>query len=326
MLQMLALLKGYDLDKLDPAGPDYLHTWIEAAKLAYADREAFYGDPDIRQRADGDAALGRLQRRPPQADRSGPRLARAAPRHGSRPRRRVRVRDGAGKSVAGVGEPTTSGVHTGHGADDLSVDRRGLTRGDTCHIDIIDRHGNMFTATPSGGWLQSSPVIPALGFPLGSRMQMFYLEDGHPSALAPGKRPRSTLSVGMAARDGKPYIVLGHARRRPAGPVERAAVPAPRASRHEPAGGDRRAVLAHRALPQLVLAARRPPRRGRASRAACRRRRSRNCAAAATSSRSAATGAKAACRPSRRTAAASRPPPTHAACRGMRSGGRRGQA
>ena len=67
----------------------------------------------------------------------------------------------------------------------------------------------MFTATPSGGWLTSSPVIPALGFPLGTRGQMFWLEEGLPGSLAPGKRPRSTLSVGMAFRDGKPYLSWG---------------------------------------------------------------------------------------------------------------------
>jgi gamma-glutamyltranspeptidase/glutathione hydrolase len=81
--------------------------------------------------------------------------------------------------------------------------------GDTVHIDVIDRAGNMFTATPSGGWLQSSPVIEELGWPLGSRGQMFWLEEGLPGSLAPGKRPRSTLSVGMALRDGKPYMSWG---------------------------------------------------------------------------------------------------------------------
>ncbi len=67
----------------------------------------------------------------------------------------------------------------------------------------------MFTATPSGGWLQSSPVIPALGWPLGTRGQMFWLEEGLPGSLAPGKRPRSTLSIGMALRDGLPYMSWG---------------------------------------------------------------------------------------------------------------------
>ncbi len=67
----------------------------------------------------------------------------------------------------------------------------------------------MISATPSGGWLQSSPVIPELGFCLGSRAQMFWLEENHPAALAPGKRPRTTLSPTMALRDGEPYLAWG---------------------------------------------------------------------------------------------------------------------
>ncbi len=85
----------------------------------------------------------------------------------------------------------------------------GLVAGDTCHVDVIDRWGNMVSATPSGGWLQSSPVIPELGCCLGTRMQMFWLEEGLPSSLAPGKRPRSTLSPSMAFKDGKPYLAFG---------------------------------------------------------------------------------------------------------------------
>jgi gamma-glutamyltranspeptidase/glutathione hydrolase len=77
------------------------------------------------------------------------------------------------------------------------------------HFDIIDQAGNMISATPSGGWLQSSPVIPELGFCLGSRAQMFWLEENHPAALAPGKRPRTTLSPSMALRDGEPYLAWG---------------------------------------------------------------------------------------------------------------------
>jgi gamma-glutamyltranspeptidase/glutathione hydrolase len=100
-------------------------------------------------------------------------------------------------------------MHTGHGADDVRTGPEGSTRGDTCHVDVIDRHGNMFTATPSGGWLQSSPVIPELGLPLGTRAQMFWLEEGLASSLAPGKRPRTTLSVGMALREGAPYLAWG---------------------------------------------------------------------------------------------------------------------
>ena len=105
------------------------------------------------------------------------------------------------------------------------------TRGDTCHLDVADRFGNLVSATPSGGWLQSSPAIPGLGFCLGTRAQMFWLEDGLPSSLAPGRRPRTTLSPTLALRDGEPVPGVRHARRRPAGPVGAAVLPRPRVVR-----------------------------------------------------------------------------------------------
>ena len=95
------------------------------------------------------------------------------------------------------------------GAGEPTVGRIGEVRGDTVHFDIVDQAGNMVSATPSGGWLQSSPVIPELGFCLGTRAQMFWLEEGHPAALAPGKRPRTTLSPTLALRDGEPYLAWG---------------------------------------------------------------------------------------------------------------------
>jgi gamma-glutamyltranspeptidase / glutathione hydrolase len=198
LLQMLALLKGYDMDSLDATGPDFIHLWIEAAKLAFADREAFYGDPDF-----VDVPMAALLSEPYNADRR--RLITDTASMEQRPgvikgfdgKVLVRATADARTSVssAGAGEPT--------------VGRMGESPGDTVHIDIIDKAGNMFTATPSGGWLQSSPVIPALGFCLGTRAQMFWLEEGLAGSLAPGKRPRSTLSVGMALRDGKPYLSWG---------------------------------------------------------------------------------------------------------------------
>ncbi|MSO66185.1 MAG: gamma-glutamyltransferase family protein, partial [Alphaproteobacteria bacterium] len=95
----------------------------------------------------------------------------------------------------GVGEPT--------------VARSGVTNSDTCHLDVVDRAGNMVSATPSGGWMQSSPVIPGLGFPLGTRAQMFWLDPASPAALAPGKRPRTTLTPSLALRDGEAYLAFG---------------------------------------------------------------------------------------------------------------------
>ena len=97
----------------------------------------------------------------------------------------------------------------GMGAGEPTVGRMGEVVGDTVHFDIVDKAGNMVTATPSGGWLQSSPVIPELGFCLGTRGQMFWLEEGHPASLAPGKRPRTTLSPTMALRDGDAYLAWG---------------------------------------------------------------------------------------------------------------------
>jgi gamma-glutamyltranspeptidase/glutathione hydrolase len=82
-------------------------------------------------------------------------------------------------------------------------------RGDTVHIDVIDRDGNMVSVTPSGGWLQSSPIIPGLGFCLNSRAQMFWLKPGLPTSLAPGKRPRTTLTPSIALYDGKPMLAFG---------------------------------------------------------------------------------------------------------------------
>jgi gamma-glutamyltranspeptidase/glutathione hydrolase len=98
-------------------------------------------------------------------------------------------------AFAGAGEPT--------------VGELAVVDGDTVHFDIIDQAGNMVSATPSGGWLQSSPVIPELGFPLGTRAQMFWLDEGHPAALVPGKRPRTTLTPTLALRDGEPYLGVG---------------------------------------------------------------------------------------------------------------------
>lgn len=85
----------------------------------------------------------------------------------------------------------------------------GEMRGDTCHIEVFDRWGNMVSATPSGGWLQSSPTIPDLGFRLGSRLQMTWPEEGSPSTLTPGKRPRTTLTPTLVRKDGVAVTALG---------------------------------------------------------------------------------------------------------------------
>jgi gamma-glutamyltranspeptidase/glutathione hydrolase len=198
-LQQLALLKGFDIAGLDPLGADFVHTVVEAAKLAYADREAFYGDPnfvsvpiehllsdhynDERRTLIGETASMVLR------PGSVPGFAGVVD-HDAASRASLLASD-----IAGTGEPT--------------VARLGVSGADTCHIDVIDRFGNMVSATPSAGWLQSSPVVPELGFPLGTRGQMFWLREGWPNSLAPGKRPRTTLSPSFALRDGKAWMPFG---------------------------------------------------------------------------------------------------------------------
>ncbi len=98
---------------------------------------------------------------------------------------------------------------SGSGSGEPTVSRSGAVRGDTVHVDVVDAAGNMISATPSGGWLQSSPTIPALGFRLGTRAQMFWLEEGLPSWLVPGRRPRTTLSPSLGLRDGDPWLAFG---------------------------------------------------------------------------------------------------------------------
>ncbi len=214
-LQQLALLDGLGIEDLRPGGADLIHTITEAAKLAFADREAWYGDP--RQTPVPLAALLSAEyaasRRPfIGADASGE-LRPGSP-EGIAPRLPgfalasfgPHAAGTAMPGAAGTGEPTAAAG--GRRPHDLAAAAE-LGPGDTCHLDVADRFGNMVSATPSGGWLQSSPVIPGLGFCLGTRAQMFTLTPGLASTLAPGRRPRTTLSPGLALRDGAPYLAFG---------------------------------------------------------------------------------------------------------------------
>jgi gamma-glutamyltranspeptidase / glutathione hydrolase len=197
-LQQLALLKGFDLDGLDPVGPDFIHLAVECSKLAYADREVFYGDPDFVKipMATLLSDAYNAERRKLVTEKASLDLRPGSIEgFGAVVKLRRETMPPTGSMAAGAGEPT--------------VGRLGNTRGDTVHFDIIDQAGNMVSSTPSGGWLHSSPVIPELGFCLGTRAQMFWLEEGHPAALAPGRRPRTTLSPTMALRDDEPYVAWG---------------------------------------------------------------------------------------------------------------------
>ncbi len=175
-LQQLALLRGFDLAELSEA--ELVHVVTECTKLAYADRDALYGDCEVPM----DVLLSEEYASGRRALVGDEAAAQVGCSLGPLPSVRELV------AVPGSGEPT---------------------RGDTVHVDVVDRFGNMISATPSGGWLHSSPVIPALGWPLGTRAQMFWLEEGLPSSLRPRARPRTTLSPGLALRDGRPYLAWG---------------------------------------------------------------------------------------------------------------------
>jgi gamma-glutamyltranspeptidase/glutathione hydrolase len=199
LLEQLALAEHLDLDRLDPLGAEFVHRVAESAKLCFADRDAWLGDPafvDVparellsreyaaqRARLVGEQAS--REHRPGKPAGREPRLPGFASVSGSLAAQ--------ANSALGIGEPVFA---------ELSV-------GDTCHLDVIDRWGNMVSATPSGGWLSSSPAIPALGFSINTRLQISWLDETLPGALAAGKRPSTTLSPGMALREGEPYLAFG---------------------------------------------------------------------------------------------------------------------
>jgi gamma-glutamyltranspeptidase/glutathione hydrolase len=207
--QQLRMLDALGLQAETPLSGRWIHLVTEVAKLGYADREAWYGDPlasDIPldaltsaeyaaeraalvgERADLELRLGSPDGRPP----------------------RLATLPEAGSPSPGIGEPTMASSEPAiEPRPGQQVGPLGENRGDTCHLDVADRWGNLVSATPSGGWLQSSPVIAALGFPLGTRAQMFYLEPGLPNSLRPGARPRTTLSPSLALRDGRPWLAFG---------------------------------------------------------------------------------------------------------------------
>ncbi|MEC5169559.1 gamma-glutamyltranspeptidase/glutathione hydrolase [Glaciihabitans sp. GrIS 2.15] len=197
LLQSLAILDGFDDERLDPSTALGAHTILEAQKLSLADREAYYGDVEVPLEYLLSAGYAE-ERRALITDRASSEF-----RPGSvpgvlayhPPLRMPSDPTGENDEFAGSGEPTVSPA--------------GVTAGDTCHIDVVDAWGNMISVTPSGGWLQSSPTIPELGFCLGSRLQMMWLDPSSPSALVPGRRPRTTLTPTLLLRDGHPIAALG---------------------------------------------------------------------------------------------------------------------
>jgi gamma-glutamyltranspeptidase/glutathione hydrolase len=200
-LQQLSLLEGFPLSKMEHNSAEYLHVLIECTKLAFADREAYYGDPNFdavpmawllskeyaghRREEVDDLASDAM--RPGAVNDVLPEWAMAFD---------VAADNRTALEMAGSGGERAYRIKHGH-------------LGDTTHLDAVDREGNMVAATPSGGWWGTSPVISGLGFPLGTRGQMFYLNPNRPNALAPRKRPRATLTPTVVLKDGAPHMVFG---------------------------------------------------------------------------------------------------------------------
>lgn len=176
MLQALQILEGFDLKSMGHNSPRYLHTVIEAVKLAFADRDRYYGDPAFS--AIPEERLLSMEYAAQRRKQIDPAAASMEHRPGS-----------FGPQLAMFAQPHDSGAK------------------DTTCVNVADRFGNVLTATPSGAWLPSV-IAGDTGIPLSTRLQSMVMTEGHPNQLAPGKRPRVTLSPTMVLKDGKPWLVM----------------------------------------------------------------------------------------------------------------------
>jgi gamma-glutamyltranspeptidase/glutathione hydrolase len=184
-LQQLNLLERFDLRSMGHNSAEYIHAITEVAKLAFADRERYYGDPTA-----SFVPLRGLLSKEYAASRQGLVDLSTASLE-LRPGNPYRYQGGSVSPEPVLGELQ-------HWQDGTTGTR------------AADSDGNMFSAAPSGGWFQSSPVIPGLGFSLGTRGQMCRLDDSeHPAALRPRKQPRTTLSPSLVMKDGLPLMVFG---------------------------------------------------------------------------------------------------------------------
>jgi gamma-glutamyltranspeptidase/glutathione hydrolase len=197
-LQTLSLLKGIDIAGMEPSGADFVHTVTEAMKLAFADREVYYGDPNFSK-----VPLDTLLSDAYAAERR--KLITGEASYDLRPGKLAGFEQQFDLTMDMLDTPEAKGGAVYEPTMAHLTERRG----DTVHIDVIDREGNMVSVTPSGGWLQSSPTVPGLGFCLNSRAQMFWLKPGLPSSLAPGKRPRTTLTPSLGLYEGRPTLAFG---------------------------------------------------------------------------------------------------------------------
>jgi gamma-glutamyltranspeptidase/glutathione hydrolase len=189
LLQTLNILEGLDLKSVAPDSPEYLHQVHEAIKLAYDDRNAYYGDP-----AFVTVPMRGLLSKPYAASRRGLIGQQAFLDH--------RVGDPYPfdpdvKAPASRYTPHPQGV------------RSSTAAGDTTCVDVVDKDGNLFSVTPSSGWLLGGAFVAGdTGVPLSNRMQVFDLDPASPNVLAGGKRPRTTLTPTIVLKDGKPFLAI----------------------------------------------------------------------------------------------------------------------
>jgi gamma-glutamyltranspeptidase / glutathione hydrolase len=184
LLQALNMLEASDLRALKLNSTEYLHRLVETMKLAYADRDTYYGDPKFAK-----VPAERLLSRPYAEERRGLVGSRGS----------FEFRPGVINGYVRI-HPSESELVR------LPIDDT-LMAADTTCVDAIDKEGVMFASTPSGAWLPSV-IVPDIGIPLTQRAQSFLLIKDHPNELAGGKRPRVTLSPTLVTRGGKPYMVF----------------------------------------------------------------------------------------------------------------------
>ena len=194
LMQTLNMLEHFDLQAMGHNSPEYIHTVSEALKLAFGDREAFYGDPDFATvPIDGLLSKEYAAERVQLIDPEG---AFPSQRPGGDPWKYSRVNGSGGKQVMA---PPTNGASF----SDTSPGEG------TTHVSVLDRYGNMVCGTISGGAFAKSAFFPELGAALSTRIEMFNCEQGHPNVVAPGKRPRTTLVNYIVSKDGKPVMTVG---------------------------------------------------------------------------------------------------------------------
>ena len=189
LLQTLNILEGVDLQTYGANSADYIHSVHEAIKLAYADRNAYYGDPAFAQ-----VPMAGLLSKAYAAERR----ALIGPRASLEQRVGDPFRfDPSVKAPAARYTPHAQGVPTPS------------SPGDTTCVDVVDKDGNLFSATPSSGWLLGGAFVAGdTGVPMSNRMTVFDLDPLSPNVLVGGKRPRTTLTPTLVLKDGKPFLAI----------------------------------------------------------------------------------------------------------------------